>query len=113
MPIEKEVAKRAQELADVMHARRQSHVEKRADLLSQLIAVDAELARADDADQRLDAFRPKAGDDAICPYCWMYDRIERPLHAVERNPDDLETKAGADFFRCDVCDNRYASESTD
>ena len=38
MPFETEVANRARELADVMHARRQSHVAKRADLLSQLVA---------------------------------------------------------------------------
>ena len=113
MPIETEVVKRARELAEVMHARRQSHVEKRKDLLSQLIALDVELARADEADQRLAAFQPKVGDDALCPYCWMYDKVERPLKAIGRPPDDEESKAGVDFFRCDVCDNRYASEDTD
>ena len=113
MSIEAEVAKRARELADVMHARRQSHAEKRADLLAQLIAVDIELARADDADQRLAAFRPKVGNDPLCPYCWMYDNVERPLKAVGRPPDDVETETGVEFFRCEACDNRYTSKATE
>ena len=66
-------------------------------LLSQLIAVDIELARADDADQRLAAFRPRVGDDVLCPYCWMYDKVERPLKEIVRSPDDEETGGGGGF----------------
>ena len=112
MPIEAEVEKRARELADVMHALRQSHAELRAGLVSQLQAIDAELARADDAEQRLAAFRPKLGNDVICPYCWMYDKVEHPLLALERPPDD-ESYPGVGFFRCETCNNRYASEAID
>ena len=75
--------------------------------------VDIELARADDADQRLAAFRPKVGDDVLCPYCWMYDKVERPLKAIGRPPNDEEPGAGVDFLRCEVCDNRYTAEATD
>ena len=95
MPIEAEVEKRARELADVMHALRQSHAELRAGLVSQLQAIDAELARADDAEQRLAAFRPKLGNYVICPYCWMYDKVEHPLLALERLPTTSFIRASA------------------
>ena len=112
MPIEVEVEKRARELADVLHGLRQAHADRRAALIAELQTLDAELSRTDDAEQRLAAFRQMAGSDVLCPYCWMYDKVERPLLAIERPPDD-ETYPGVDFFRCEVCSNRYSSEPTD
>ena len=112
MPIEVEVRKRARELAGILHGLRQAHAERRAELMAQLQALDAELSRTDDAEQRLAAFRPMAGSDVLCPYCWMYDKVEHPLLAVERPPDD-ETYPSVDVLRCEVCGNRYASEPTD
>ena len=109
MPIEVEVQKRARELADVLHGLRQAHADRRAELMAQLQALDAELSRNDDAEQRLAAFRPMAGSDVLCPYCWMYDKVEHPLLAIERAPED-ETYPGVSFFRCEACNNRYASE---
>ena len=109
MPIEVEVEKRARELAGVMHAMRETNAEKRAELLSLLRAVEAELARTDDAEERLAAFRPSVGHNVLCPYCWMYDKVEHPLLAIERPPED-ETYPGVGFFRCETCNNRYASE---
>ena len=112
MPIEVEVEKRAKELADVLHGLRQAHADRRTALIAELQTLDAELSRTDDAEQRLAVFRQRAGSDVLCPYCWMYDKVERPLLAIERPPDD-ETYPGVDFFRCEVCSNRYSSEPTD
>ena len=112
MPIEAEVQKRARELADVIHSRRQSQIDKRAELVSQLIATDQELARADDAEQRLAAFLTKARSDVLCPYCWMYDKAERALVEAE-SPPDGEIDPGVALYRCEVCNNRYTGEPTD
>jgi hypothetical protein len=43
----------------------------------------------------------------------MYDKVERPVKAIGRPPDDERTGAGVDFLRCEVCENRYTSEATD
>ena len=112
MSIEVEVQKRARELADVLHGLRQGQADRRAELKAQLQTLDAELSRTDEAEQRLAAFRPMVGSDVLCPYCWMYDNVEHPLLAIERPRDD-ETYPGVDFFRCEVCSNRYSSEPTD
>jgi len=109
LPIEVEVQKRARELADVMHTRRQSAVEKRAELKAELEALDAELSQADDAEERLASFRPTAEGAAVCPYCWMYETTERPLLAIGRPPED-DRFANVDFYRCEACNNRYTSE---
>ena len=109
MPIEVEVQNRARELAGVMHARRDSAVQRRADLASQLEALDAELSRTDDAEERLASFRSTAQGGVVCPYCWMYEKIERPLLAIERPPED-DRFQDVDFYRCEACNNRYTSE---
>ena len=79
MPINEEVVARPEELADVMHARRQALIDRRSELASELRALDAELAQPDDADERLGAFRLRRNGENLCPYCWMYDRAERTL----------------------------------
>ena len=39
----------------------------------------------------------------------MYEKIERPLLAIERPPED-DRFQDVDFYRCEACNNRYTSE---
>ena len=107
MPINEEVVARAEELADVMHARRRALIDRRNELARELKALDTELARPDDADERLGTFRPKRNGACLCPYCWMYDRAERPLCLVERGLSDAKVDLDLIFFRCSSCGNAF------
>ena len=110
MSIEAELVKRAREIAEAMHERRSSLVEKKAELEAQLRSLDAELASPVDTDRRLAAFQPKIGDDLQCPYCWIYDGAQRPLSAMGRGAEDAHIAAEVDLFRCHSCNNPFSSE---
>ena len=71
MPINDEVVARAEELADVMHARRRALFDRGNQLASELKSLDFELARPDDADERLGTFRARRNGASPCPYCWI------------------------------------------
>ena len=113
MAIQEEVVARARELVEVMHQRRRGLVDKRAALSAELEALETELARADDADERLRAFWPQRDGENLCPYCWMYDRAERPLFLVERDLSDVKVDPGLMFFRCLACGTTLTESSGD
>ena len=90
-----------------MHARRRALIDRRNKLASELKSLDSELARPDDADERLGNFRPRRNGASPCPYCWMYDRAERPLCLVERDLADAKIDRDLTYFRCSSCGNTF------
>lgn len=51
-------------------------------------------------------YKPKTGDDVICPACWARSGREVALRPIDSNLVDV------DAFRCGECNSRYELKMT-